>query len=342
MARRAMKGFEYSFPPSAIAQAPASPRDAAKLLVYDRKSKKASWATFRDLPKYLPARSVLVMNETKVVPARLTVSKPTGGRVRVLYVGHGAKEIKVLADRELKPGMELAFRGGSFEVLRREGKFYFLKPSFPVSRIHAVLERYGTAPIPPYIKGTPLSPARLRAEYQTVFAKRKGSVAAPTASLHFTKRLLAELKKAGHEMVFVTLHVNLGTFAPLTEEQMRTGRLHEEEFEISLAAARKLMAAKAAGRPVVAVGTTVVRTLESAADGRGNLVRLKGSTDIFIRPPYRPKFVDHLITNFHVPGSSLLMLVASFVPRAALLALYRAALRKNFRLFSFGDGMLVV
>lgn len=342
-----LKHYDYALPEALIAQAPASPRDSARLLVYDRKTGAALYDTFRHLAKYLPSRSVLVFNETKVIPARFTVRKPTGGKAVLLYVRTEGKEIIAMSDRPLPVGevVTLAPRV-RFRVVSQE-KYTRLAPMFPIARLPKIFERYGVTPIPPYIKHTPLSERALREKYQTIFARRRGSVAAPTASLHFTKRLLRDLKKAGHDIVFVTLHVNLGTFAPVKEEQWRRGKLHEEFYEISSAAAATLNRAKKAGRPVVAVGTTVVRTLESASPpiykgrvGRG-IKAGSGSTDLFIRPGHRFAFVDHLITNFHVPRSSLLMLVSAFVSRKKLLELYRLAIKKQFRFFSFGDGMLL-
>ncbi len=347
--RAELSNYDYAFLPELVAQAPAHPRDSARLLVYDRKSRKTFFSKFADIGKYLPPRSVLVLNRTKVVPARLEVEKETGGKARLLYVRTAGGQLVFLSDRKLAAGSEV--KAGSrirFRVAKHAGQFYYLTPSFPPARIFQVLERYGRTPIPPYIKHSPLSEKELRAEYQTVFAKDRGSVAAPTAALHFTPGLLRKLKRAGHDIKFVTLHVNLGTFAPLTGRELKTGKLHSEWYEIEPGTARFLERAKAGKRPIVAVGTTVVRTLESAADGRGRLTRLSGETRLFIRPagagrtPYRFRAVDKLITNFHVPRSSLIMLVSAFMGRKTLLALYQEAVRRRFRLFSFGDGMLVL
>lgn len=338
-----LKKFNYSLPPELIAQAPASPRDSARLLIYQRYDKRIWFDRFLNLPKYLPKGAVLVFNDTKVIPARLTLQKPTGGLVRVLYLGHTAREVEVLADRFVTPLTPLTLRGGyEFLVTRKKDSHYFLKPSFPMSKLHQVLQRYGQTPIPPYIKYSPLSEKKLREQYQTIFARYRGSVAAPTASLHFTKRLIAKLKRAGQEIHFVTLHVNLGTFAPPTKDQLERGTLHREFFEITKKCAAALNYAKRAGRPIIAVGTTVARTLESAADAHGDLRHLSGTTDLFIQPGYCFKFVDGLVTNFHVPHSSLLMLVSALTGRATLLNLYQRAIQKRFKFFSFGDGMLIL
>jgi S-adenosylmethionine:tRNA ribosyltransferase-isomerase len=279
------------------------------------------------------------MNETKVLPARLELRKPSGGKVRVLYLEHGGRSMRVLADRKLHPGMVLTIPKTqlSFRVLKQDGKEWLLELLFPAARLRKTLDKFGTAPIPPYIKKSPLRGKRLREEYQTVFARVPGSVAAPTASLHFTKRLLRELKKHGVKTTFVTLNVGLGTFAPLTSKQLRNRALHKEHYSISKASLEKIHAAKKAGRPVIAVGTTVARTLESF----GITGALAGDTKLFIRPGHRFRMVDGLITNFHVPRSSLMMLVAAIVGRTKLMELYELAIKKRYRFFSFGDAMLI-
>lgn len=335
--------YDFKFPEDLIAQEPASPRDSARLMVYDKSKDKVILDRFANLAGYLPKNAVLVFNKTKVLPARLVVNKPTGGRVKIIYLETENQLIKVMADRRLEIGSKLRLTDKIFfTVSRQEGKFYFLKPSFAVSKLFPVLEKYGITPIPPYIKHSPLNEKDLREKYQTVFAEERGSVAAPTASLHFTKRLLRKIRKAGIDARLITLHVNLGTFAPLTEEHLKSGRLHSEYFEISRKDADFLNKAKKSGRPIIAVGTTSVRALESAASGKGKISATSGQTDIFIREGYIFKFVDGLITNFHVPKSSLLMLVASFIGREKLFRLYSLAIRKKFKLFSFGDGMLIL
>jgi S-adenosylmethionine:tRNA ribosyltransferase-isomerase len=335
--------YDFDFPTSAIAKKPAHPRDSARLYVYNRVSGEVVKDTFSALPKLLPPKSIVVFNRTKVVPARLWAKKTTGGRVQIFYLGQDRRLVHALSESKLAPGLVLTVAPGvTFEVVSKEGSEYTLKPSFALSRIHTILERYGTTPIPPYIKDSPLTEKRLRREYQTVFARTRGSVAAPTASLHFTERLLEVLKKAGHDVRYITLHVGLGTFASLTPDNLSSGRLHGEGYSIDRATASALDRAKRAGRTIVAVGTTTTRALESAVDSRGRLAKLAGKTDLFIRDGYRWKYVDALITNFHVPRSSLLMLVAAFIgDRKKTLALYRQAIKSGFRLFSFGDGMLI-
>lgn len=334
--------YNYAVPEELIAQSPAKPRDAARLLVYNRSEDSITLDTFRGLPRYLPSKSVLVFNQTRVIPARLWCTKATGGKVQVFYLGHDDRFLYALCDRALALGAQIRFDATHvFTVRDYRDCTYSFETSFPIQRVVEIFERHGTTPIPPYIKHSPLSERSLRVQYQTVFAKQKGSVAAPTASLHFTPRLMKALQRAGHSVVFVTLHVGLGTFASVTDEQLASGRLHEEYFEIDATSARILMEAKQQRRTIIAVGTTVARTLESAADERGVLRRLQGTTDIFIRDSYTWKFVDSLITNFHVPRSSLMMLVATLVGRKRLLEIYDYAIRHWLRLFSFGDGMLI-
>lgn len=338
-----LKQYDYRVPPELIAQQPARPRDSARLLVYDRTTKRAQFDTFRNLGKYLPPKAVLVFNQTKVIPARLTLTKSTGGKVRILYIATEGKNIRVLADRALSPADTLHLtKRYTFTVLRKVNGQWLLKTSFPLPQLKKVLDRFGVAPLPPYIKHSPLTEAERKAQYQTVFAKRSGSVAAPTSSLHFTKVLIAKLKRQGFGIAYVTLHVNLGTFAPLTETQLKTQQLHSEWYEVDAKTAKLLNTEKRARRALVAVGTTVARTLESAADARGNLRAKTGETRLFIQPGYQFRIVDGLITNFHVPKSSLLMLVASLTGRKTLFQLYHTARKMKLRFFSFGDGMLVL
>ncbi len=337
-----LKGYEYPLPESRIALRPSRPRDAAKLLVYRRSDHSAAIDRFRNLDKHLSKDSVLVINDTKVIPARL-ITKLGRDKVELFYVGRAPRGIlRFMANRPLEKGTVLRLASARFRILGREDRWYRVKPSFPAKRIYAVLERLGRTPLPPYLEGSPLTEKRRREEYQAVFASEKGSVAAPTASLHFTARLLDKLEKKGIKIVHVTLHVNLGTFAPLGVEHVTAGKLHSEEYEIAAAAARELNAAKRAKRPIVAVGTTVCRALESAASSSGRIRAGKGETRLFIREPYRFRFADSLITNFHVPRSSLMMLVAALVGREKLLELYALALKKKMRFLSFGDGMAIL
>lgn len=338
-----LRPFDYVLPPALIAQRPASPRDGARLLVHERTSGKTRWARVRDIEKFLPAGAVLVLNETKVIPARLPLDRETGGKVAILRLGTERGRVLALSPKALRDGETL--RLGKKKIFLAEGRrdrAWVLRPLVPLSTIDALFEKHGHMPLPPYIKHSPLSEKKLRTAYQSVFAKERGSIAAPTASLHFTRALLQKLRKNGITLATVTLHVHLGTFAPLTEEQWASGKLHAETYAIPAKTVGILERARREGRPIVAVGTTALRTLESASDARGNITKPRGTTRLFIRTGYRFRIVDGLLTNFHVPRSSLLMLVSAFAGRETILQLYAQAIRKKFRFFSFGDAMLIL
>lgn len=336
--------YDYELPPELIANAPAEPRDSARLMVFDRKTKQIKLATFRDLPKYLPKNTLLVLNETKVIPARLTLKRENGSFIAVLFLGTTTNSVRVLSPKKLREGEQLKVPGNTekyFTVMKREEKAWILTPSFPLTELQNLLKSKGSMPLPPYIKNTPLSETELREKYQTVFAKTEGSIAAPTASLHFTPELLKELEQQGTEIAYVTLHVHLGTFALLTEDQWKTKQLHTEEYNIPEETQRALKEAKIQGKCITAVGTTVVRTLESTCAQDGTIFQPFGTTNIFIAEGYEFKVIDALITNFHVPRSSLLMLVSAFAGREEILKCYEEAKKNKLRFYSFGDGMLI-
>lgn len=363
--------YSYHLPEELIARRPAVPRDAARLFVYDTARDEISFDTFAHLGDHLPPRSLLVFNDTKVVPARAVLHKETGGKVEVLFLVNEWDRrgpVPVIADRKIVPGATLFFgnpppEGGSsrnrilsrtarpsFSVVRQEENIFHLQPLFPAARLFSMLEKNGVTPIPRYIKGTPLGEAALRTQYQAVFGKRPASAAAPTASLHFTDRLMHRLfdgPRSGFTKTFVTLHVGLGTFAPVSEEHLATGTLHRETLAIPSSSRALIKKSKGEGRPVVGVGTTVIRTLESQAAGIRSAGRgpLSGDTDIFIKPPFRFRIADAMITNFHLPGTSLMMLVQAFLEhkgaRRSVGELYRIAVKERFRFYSFGDGMIL-
>lgn len=334
--------YNYTFPASLIAEKPAHPRDSARLLVYGKTTKKESFDIFSNIVQYIPKNAVLVFNQTKVWPARLTATKESGGQVQILYTTTKGNTILGLANKKLNTGAKLTLTNKLFlTVLGKEGSEYIFKPSFASSRIKTILDKLGKTPLPPYIKNPGLTESKVRNEYQTVFAKTGLSVAAPTASLHFTKSLITKLKKQGTQVAYVNLNVGLGTFATLTEENIETKQLHSETYSVPKATQKILEQAKKEGRPVIAVGTTVVRTLESSYKN-GAWTETEGETKLFIAPGYTFSMVDGLITNFHVPKSSLLMLVSAFIGKEILFKLYKKAITKKFRLFSFGDGMLIL
>ena len=334
--------FYYDLPEELIAQTPAEPRDSSRLLVYDRKSGKTEHKIFKDITKYLRAGDVLVINNTKVLPARLYAHTENGGAVEVLLLKRLNKdEWEVL----VKPGKKCTV--GKKLIISDELSLTVTGITDSGERIvrfdyngvfEEIIERLGTMPLPPYIK----EKLKDKGRYQTVYAKTDGSAAAPTAGLHFTPELLEKIRGMGVEIAEVLLHVGLGTFRPVKEDIITDHKMHSEYYEVSERAAEIISKAKREGRRVIAVGTTSVRTLESAADENGFLKPCSGNTQIFIYPPYKFKCVDALVTNFHLPESTLIMLVAAMTGREEILNLYKTAVEERYRFFSFGDAMLVL
>lgn len=326
--------FDYHLPPERIAQE-ALPRGESRLLVLDRTDPDRH-ARVRDLPRLLRPGDLLVLNDTRVIPARLFGHRPSGGRMEILLIERrGEREWDALAKpgRRAQPGTVVEFDAGlSAEVLdKREDGRHLLRFSEPVE---PHLDRLGHIPLPPYIHRPDTSEDRER--YQTVYARHPGSVAAPTAGLHFNEELLKEIEAAGIEIARVTLHVGIGTFKPVSTERIEEHRMETERYEIGEETAAALRRA----RRVVAVGTTVVRTLESAARD-GEVQPGSGSTGLFITPGFNFQVVDALLTNFHLPRSTLLMLVSAFAGRERVLAAYEEAIREGYRFYSYGDAMLV-
>jgi S-adenosylmethionine:tRNA ribosyltransferase-isomerase len=345
-----LEAYDYSLPADLVAASPAEPRDSARLFAYDAKSGKVSYDTVANLADKLPAGALLIMNDTKVLPARVDATKETGGRVELLllvneYAGTGT--LRGISDRKIVPGQKLYLDPShALVVVGQEENIFLFEPQFPPSELPALLMEIGRTPLPKYIGETGMDESALRERYQTVFAKSPASVAAPTASLHFTEKVFESLAKKNIDVAFLTLHVGMGTFAPVRPENIEQGKLHEEWYEVTEATARKIRDSKKEGRPVIAVGTTVLRTIESAAgsimEGKG----AKGKTDIFIYPPYAFKVADGLMTNFHVPKSSLMCIVDAFLgfkksPKG-IVELYGDAIRERFRFYSFGDSMLIL
>jgi S-adenosylmethionine:tRNA ribosyltransferase-isomerase len=342
--------FNFSLPVELIAQTPLAERTASRLLCLDGARGHIEDRRFRDLPALLRAGDLLVFNDTRVLPARLFGEKDTGGRIELLVerlLGERRARVQCRASKPPKPGQWLWLAGDvPAQVLARHGEFYDL--DFEITEpLVALLERIGHIPLPPYISRPDAREDRER--YQTVFAQAPGAVAAPTAGLHFDAAMLRQLDALGVERAFVTLHVGAGTFQPLRVNELSEHRMHAEWLEVSTATAARVNAAKAQGRRVIAVGTTVVRALETAAqqgaddrEGDKPVVQpLTGETDIFIFPGYRFRSVDALITNFHLPESTLLMLVCAFAGTDAVLGAYRHAVAQAYRFFSYGDAMFV-
>jgi S-adenosylmethionine:tRNA ribosyltransferase-isomerase len=337
--------FDYLLPEELIAQHPLEKRDASRLLVYDRKTGGVAHRRFPDLLEYLKAGDALVLNDTRVIPARILGQKEgTGGKIEFLLLRRvEGDDWEALAKpaRRAAPGAEFVFGGGRMRVrvlealpegMRRIRLFYD-------GVFEEALDAVGTMPLPPYIHERLNDPER----YQTVYARERGSAAAPTAGLHFTPELLGEIEAAGVRVVRLLLHVGLGTFRPVAVEDVSLHKMHAEYYEVTPEAAAAIHAARAAGGRVVAVGTTSARTLETAA-GEGGTVRAgAGWTDIFITPGYRFRAVDALVTNFHLPRSTLLMMVSAFAgSREEMLRVYAEAVAERYRFFSFGDAMLLL
>jgi len=338
--------FDYDLPSELIAQQPLASREDSRLMVLERDTRTVSVGKFSDIARYFRAGDVLVLNDTRVLPARLLGTKETGGRIEVFLVRRVPGEAEVWecltkCSKPPRPGGRLLLAGGIVgEVLPGGAE--------PHRRIHfqapdgflVALERAGRMPLPPYIRRDDDTVDRSR--YQTVFADKLGAVAAPTAGLHFSETILAQLQGLGVEIRMLTLHVGLGTFLPVRVDDVRSHRMHAESYEISDATAEAVNRAKADGRRVLAVGTTTTRTLEFAVDAAGRVMAGAGVTDLFIYPGFRFQVVDALVTNFHLPRSTLLMLVSAMAGRDFTLAAYRQAVEQRFRFFSYGDCMLIL
>lgn len=335
--------FWYDLPQELIAQTPAAVRSASRLLVYDRAAKQITDGVFTDIKKYLRPGDVLVRNVTRVLPARLyAVREETGGRLEILLLKRVAEkewECLVKPGRKAKKGLrfrvndelsavigETTDAGGRIVTLEYDGIF------------EEILDRAGEMPLPPYITERLSEKER----YQTVYARENGSAAAPTAGLHFTPELLAELGGMGVMIADIVLHVGLGTFRPVSAENVEEHHMHSEYYEVGEETAERINAARKAGGRIVCVGTTSTRTLESVTDENGVVHSGSGWTDIFITPGYRFRAADALITNFHLPESTLLMLVSALCTREEMLGVYRHAVEERYRFFSFGDAMLIL
>jgi len=339
-----LKDYNYDLPEKYIAQKPIYPRDHSKLMIIDENKDEFIHDRFYNILNYLDKGDVLVVNNSKVIPARLHgVKVPTGGKVEALLLkkhkDDNVWECLVKPARRLKKGQDISFGNGKLKskIIKELSEGRRLLEFEKTEDLDNIIDKIGEMPLPPYIK----QELEDKNRYQTVYAKWRGSAAAPTAGLHFTDDLISKLEDKGVIIAEVMLHVGLGTFRPVDEKDITKHNMHSEYYEIDNKTAALLNNAKVNGKKIVAVGTTSIRVLESASDSNGLLKGNKGKTDIFIYPGYRWKFVDSLITNFHLPKSSLLMLVSAFVGRDKILHAYEEAKDHNYRFFSFGDAMFL-
>ena len=350
-----LEAYDYELPPDRIAQAPVEPRDASRLMVVHRADGRIEHRIFREIGEYLRPGDLLVFNDTRVIPARLFAVKPTGGRVEILLVRREAEDRwwALVRGRHIRPGLRLALLSGDrpvgiFAEVEAEGEGLLRRLQFSAP-IEGHLDRLGVIPLPPYIRRPLHDPER----YQTVYARVPGSVAAPTAGLHFTPELLARLRQQGIRFAFVTLHISLDTFRPVEAADVRAHKLHREWCSLSAETAAQINRTRLEGGRIVAVGTTVVRVLETAARYGlgcspeavcpGQVVGpFEGETDLYIYPGFTFRAVDALITNFHLPRSTLLLLVAAFMGYERMRQAYAVAIAEGYRFYSFGDAMLIL
>lgn len=348
--------FDYHLPQSRIAQEPVTPRDNSRLLIYDRKTRQITHAKFNELAHVLNPTDVLVMNDTKVFPARLNAQKETGGKIEVLLLHQVSKQPhvwEVLIGGRVKLNYKLQIKNNKHNDTKLEAKIvqkqgdgiWHVEFNKKEKEFWSIIDHAGETPIPPYVKQQQKD---FKKTYQTVYAHNRGSAAAPTAGLHFTKSLLSSLKKKGVTIEYVTLHVGLGTFLPVKTKKIEQHNIHKEFAQVAPDVAKRLNQYKKEGRRIIVVGTTTMRTLEAFSAASSKLSSGAKWVDIFIYPPYVPRFTQLMITNFHLPKSSLLMMVSTVLAPGKKLAgirqlkrIYETAIKKKYRFYSFGDGMFI-
>jgi S-adenosylmethionine:tRNA ribosyltransferase-isomerase len=347
-----IEDYNYELPPELIAQVPSKERDHSRLLVADRSTDSVSDHFFFDLPSLLRKGDLLVVNDTRVIPARLYGRKESGGKVEVLVLEHfepgkhtdGTRSCLLKSSKRPRIGSLLDFNGDASGLVEEILDGGIVRINFRgVRSLDSLIEERGEMPLPPYIKrnDSTLYGALDRDRYQTVYSESRGAIAAPTAGLHFTKKLISRLEASGISLAAITLHVGHGTFRPVKARDIRDHKLGREFFRIGKKASDAINRVRKEGGSIVAVGTTVVRALESAADGKGSIVPCKGRTDLMITPGYTFKVVQKMITNFHLPKSSLLFLVSAFTGREFTKGIYKNAVEKRYRFYSYGDAMLI-
>ncbi len=344
-----LSDYDYELPEELVAQYPSERRDRARLMHLDRQTGKTAHMRFADIVDLLRPSDLLVVNNTEVIPARLYGKKASGGKIELLILNYPQMqpegsgkilcECLIRASRAPLAGSKLFFGQGPAAEVKAVENGRFTVEFQSQQEFEQLIDNHGEMPLPPYIRRPETEADRSR--YQTVYACRRGAVAAPTAGLHFTAPLLAQIREKGVETASLTLHVSYGTFMPIRVNDIREHRMHEETYEIAGDAAAAVNRAKAEGRRIVAVGTTTVRALEYAADADGRIRPHSGSCDLFIYPGYRFRAVDAMITNFHLPRSTLLMLVSAFAGKDNLLAAYQKAIRERYRFYSYGDAMFI-
>jgi S-adenosylmethionine:tRNA ribosyltransferase-isomerase len=334
-----LSDYDYNLPKELIAKYPVEPRDSCRLMVLDRKSRSIRHRIFRDITEYLEEGDLLVLNDTKVIPARLIGKKETGAKIEIFLLRpfcDNEWEVLIKNIKRLKAGQKVIIGEDFYAELTEKYEEGKARVRLHGEDINALIKKYGHIPLPPYIERE--DEEKDKELYQTVFAKKEGAVASPTAGLHFTESLLEKLEKKGVKKAFCTLHVGLGTFRPIQTEDIAKHKMHEEFYQIPEKTIKMIQETKKRGKKVVAVGTTVVRTLETYALTE----KKEGFSDIFIYPPYNFKIVDALITNFHLPKSTLILLVSAFAGREFILRAYSEAVKKRYRFFSYGDAMLIL
>lgn len=337
-----LSDFDYELPETLIAQEPLEQRDASRLLVLDRSTSRIEHRVFADIGSRLRPGDLLVLNDTKVIACRLPAAKAGGGRAEVFLLSEKGMNLwyALVKGPPARGGMLTVGQGIEAEIACENADGTRIVRFHGVRDIKDVLPLMGKTPLPPYIRREPVD--RDRERYQTVYAEREGAVAAPTAGLHFTEGMLRNLREGGIEIVPVTLHVGPGTFRPVRTDVIAQHRMHPEPFDISPSSAESINRAKAEGRRVIAVGTTSVRAVETAADAAGRVRAGSGSSSLFLYPGSPFRVIDGMVTNFHLPKSTLLMLVSAFAGREAVLAAYHAAAAERYRFYSYGDAMLIL